>query len=245
MPDRKFDDPLLAVFYDPLDPDRSDLEHYLAMLDEFDARSLLDVGCGTGTLAIMAAQAGHRAIGIDPAGSMLDVARAKSGAGAVTWIEGTAVSTVGQVEPVDLAVMTGNVAQVFVTDEDWTTTIDAMHQHLAPGGHFVFETRDPSVRAWERWTRFNTTGVTEVDGHGPVTSWVDVTEAEGELVTFDSFIGVEATGQELWSTSTLRFRPRETIEQSLVAADFEVIDVRDAPDRPGLEFVFVARSSAG
>ena len=45
--------------------------------------------------------------------------------------------------------MTGNVAQVFVSDEDWHTTLAAVREHLAPGGWFVFETRRPEVRAWE------------------------------------------------------------------------------------------------
>lgn len=244
VPDAQFDNPLLAVFYDPLDPDRDDLDHYLAMLDEFAATSVVDIGCGTGRFAIAAAERGRRSIGVDPALAMLDVARAKPGSQAVTWINGTAGDAVGGFDPVDMAVMTGNVAQVFVTDEDWHATLAAIRTQLVPQGLLVFETRDPSAKAWERWTRFVRSRVTEVEGHGPVTSWVDVTEVDGELVTFDSFIGVEATGQELWSSSTLRFRPRETVSKSLVDAGFDVIDVRDAPDRPGLEFVFVARSNA-
>ncbi|URN18924.1 SAM-dependent methyltransferase, partial [Streptomyces sudanensis] len=45
----------------------------------------------------------------------------------------------------------------------------------------------------------------------------------------------------LTSESTLRFRRREEVEADLVARGFVVEDVRDAPDRPGREFVFVAR----
>jgi hypothetical protein len=44
MPDALFDDPRLARLYDPLDPDRSDLDVYAAMAAEFGARSVLDVG---------------------------------------------------------------------------------------------------------------------------------------------------------------------------------------------------------
>ena len=44
----------------------------------------------------------------------------------------------------------------------------------------------------------------------------------------------------LTSQSTLRFRDRETVSAGLVAAGFVVEDVRDAPDRPGRELVFVA-----
>ena len=45
--------------------------------------------------------------------------------------------------------MTGNVAQVFVSDEDWSSTLDAVHGCLRPGGWFVFETRRPEARDWE------------------------------------------------------------------------------------------------
>ncbi len=58
MPDAIFDDPRLAAVYDPLDPDRSDLDGYVAVVDEFRARSVIDVGCGTGTLAVTLAARG-------------------------------------------------------------------------------------------------------------------------------------------------------------------------------------------
>jgi len=64
----------------------------------------------------------------------------------------------------DLAVMTGNVAQVFLTDDEWSATVAGVHAALKPGGRFVFETRDPARRAWEQWTRENTHQVPSVAG---------------------------------------------------------------------------------
>jgi ubiquinone/menaquinone biosynthesis C-methylase UbiE len=55
MADAIFEEPRLAEIYDPLDPDRSDLDAYAAMAGEFGAESVLDVGCGTGTLACLLA----------------------------------------------------------------------------------------------------------------------------------------------------------------------------------------------
>ena len=49
MADPHYENPRLAALYDPLDPDRSDLEVYAAMAAEFGARDVLDIGCGTGT----------------------------------------------------------------------------------------------------------------------------------------------------------------------------------------------------
>jgi hypothetical protein len=51
----------------------------------------------------------------------------------------------------------------------------------------------------------------------------------------------ESDGAVLTSDSTLRFREREEVEATLVGNGFSVEDVRDAPDRPGREFVFYAR----
>ena len=53
VPDAIFDDPRLAQVYDPLDPDRSDLDVYVDLVSELGARSVLDVGCGTGTFACL------------------------------------------------------------------------------------------------------------------------------------------------------------------------------------------------
>jgi hypothetical protein len=38
----------------------------------------------------------------------------------------------------------------------------------------------------------------------------------------------------------LRFRSREEVKSSLAAHGYRVVEVRDAPDRPGREFVFIA-----
>ena len=67
MPDHAFADPRLAALYDRLHPDRSDLDTYVAILEELGARSVLDVGCGTGTFAAMLADRGVEVVGVDPA----------------------------------------------------------------------------------------------------------------------------------------------------------------------------------
>jgi predicted RNA methylase len=56
LPDALFEHPRLTAIYDALiDPDRSDLDVYVAIADELRARSVLDVGCGTGTFALTVA----------------------------------------------------------------------------------------------------------------------------------------------------------------------------------------------
>jgi len=240
VPDPAFDDPRLAAIYDALDPDRSDLDAYLAMVEDFGARSVLDLGCGTGVFALLLAERDLEVIGVDPAGASLDVARAKPGADRVTWIHGDASAIPAGVR-VEVVTMTANVAQVFLTDADWHATLVACRDALRLGGRLIFESRDPERRAWEEWTEAATRSTTLIPGVGRVTDWVQVTDVDGELVTFQSPNIFEADGTVITSRSTLRFRSRAAIEESLRGTGFVVDEVRDAPDRPDRELVFVAR----
>jgi ubiquinone/menaquinone biosynthesis C-methylase UbiE len=240
VPDLVFGHPRLASVYDDLDPDRSDLTPYVALAHDLQARRVLDVGCGTGTFALLLAEAGISVTGVDPAQASVDVARSKRGSERVRWLVGDA-TTLPQLE-VDLATMTANVAQVFLTDADFEATLRAIRRALARGGHLVLETRDPGRRAWEDWTPERTQKSVEVPGVGLVESWRDVTHVDGAFVTFRSTFVFHTDGEEIASESTLRFRSRAELDDSLQAAGFEVREVRDAPDRPGREWVYVART---
>jgi SAM-dependent methyltransferase len=239
MADAIFEERRLAEIYDPLDPDRSDLEVYAAIVAEFGARRVLDVGCGTGTFACLLAGRGLDVTGLDPAGASLDVARGKPGADRVRWLHRDAASLPAL--QVDLVTMTGNVAQVFLTDQDWDLVLRRAHAALRPGGRLVFETRDPARQAWLEWNREATRARTDVPGVGGVETWVQVTDVRGDLVSFRSNFVFEADGAVLTSDSTLRFRRREEVAGSLASAGFVLASVRDAPDRPGRELVFVAQ----
>jgi SAM-dependent methyltransferase len=240
MPDAIFDHPRVASVYDVLDPDRSDLDEYARiLLDELRAESVLDVGCGTGTLAVLLAGRGVRVTGVDPAAASVAVARAKPGAGAVTWL----VGTVDDLPPVqvDAATMTANVAQVFLGDDQWVATLQAIRTALRPGGVLVFEARRPEVRAWERWTKEASHQVVAVPGVGDVEDWAQVTSVDGELVTFESPTIFHSDGERIESTSTLRFRTRDAIERSIADAGLEVVAVRDLAYAPGRSWLYLAR----
>ena len=238
MVDALFGAPRLAQVYDLLDPDRRDLDAYLAMAEEFGASSVLDIGCGTGTFACLLAQRGTAVVGVDPAEASLAVARLKPGAGAVRWVHGEARAAPGL--QVDLVTMTGNVAQVFVDDGQWQATLASARSALRPGGRLVFEARNPSRRAWQSWDRQGTWRRAQVPGAGAVESWVELTRVALPLVSFRTTFVFGADGAVLTSHSTLRFRDRAELTASLGEAGFQVDEVRDAPDRPGLEMVFVA-----
>lgn len=244
MADDLFENPRLAAVYDALDPDRSDLNIYAAIVTELGAQRVLDVGCGTGTFALMLSERGFDVVGLDPAGASLDVARGKPGAEGVRWVHGDATALPGALEDrVDLAVMTANVAQAIVDEQEWARTLVVVRRCLRPGGHLVFESRRPEQRGWEEWTRAQSETVTEVPGYGPIRHWVQLTEVNLPLVRFEA-VRVFAD-QTLTSTSTLRFRSEDEIAASLAASGYVVREVREAPDRPGREFVFVAQRPEG
>ena len=67
MADNHFEHPRLAAIYDTLDGDRCDLEVYADIAHQLGARQILDVGCGTGTFALVLAERGLGMIGVDPA----------------------------------------------------------------------------------------------------------------------------------------------------------------------------------
>jgi len=80
--------------------------------------------------------------------------------------------------------------------------------------------------------------VSERSRHGRKTTSVAL-----PLVTFRHTFVFEADSTVLTSDSALRFRSRTELIESLARAGWRVRDLRDAPDRPGLEFVVIAERS--
>lgn len=108
----------------------------LALLAERGVRpgaSILDVGCGTGTVALLLAGAGYRVTGVDVSAAMLERAAAKDAGGAVTWKEADARSlSLGTT--FDAIVTVADALNHLETLEEWGAAFASCHAHLRPGG---------------------------------------------------------------------------------------------------------------
>lgn len=241
--DQQYVDPRLVALYDIENTRRADTDFYVQLAADLDARTILDLGCGTGLLTRELAVDGRRVVGIDPASAMLAWAQRQPGADRVQWIEGDA-GALGTPEA-DLVVMTGNVAQVFLDDSTWAATLRAIHAALRSGGHLAFESRNPDDRAWERWNRAAT--YERIDSpYGPIECWLELISVGDGRVRFAGHNVFSASGEVVVASSELRFRSRAELADSLTGAGFTVEHVYGDWDRGPVAgtsrvFVVVAR----
>jgi SAM-dependent methyltransferase len=159
---------------------------------------------------------------------MLDIARREPFGDRVRWVHGDATRL--GTPAADLAIMTGHVAQFFVTDESWQTALTALHAALRPGGHVAFETRNPDAREWERWTRSERSTVNDPDA-GRIEIWSEVHDVVDGIVSYTIHYAFEANGEELVSRCDLRFRSLTELHASLAGAGFAIEHVYGDWDR--------------
>ena len=226
----EFTDPRLVAVYDTVNPYATDAQpgFYARLAAELGAVSIVDLGCGTGLITCELARQGYRLTGVDPAPAMVDVARRRPYGDRVHWIDGDA-GRVGT-PAADLAIMTGHVAQFFVTDESWLEVLTALHAALRPGGRLAFESRNPGAREWERWipeARF----VAEDPVAGRVETWSEVHDVADGIVSYVNHYVFAATGEELVSPVRLRFRTLAELTRSLGDAGLVVERVYGDWDR--------------
>lgn len=211
--DHLFADAGLAELYDlfcPWEP-RGDFGFYLPLV--MSAPAVLDVGCGTGALLHGAREAGHtgRLCGLDPALGMLVQARKRSD---IEWILGD-LTSVAWARDFDLVLMTGHAFQVFVTDDELRASLASIRSALTEDGRFAFETRNPPVRAWERWTPANAVEVADASGATVRMAHEVETPVEGDVVRFTATFTSPGWDRPQLSWSTLRFLDADALSTFL------------------------------
>ncbi len=223
--------------------------------------AIVDIGCGSGQLTCELALQGHHLIGVEPSVAMLELARKRAGNQAnIEWFHGGAQS-LGVFEA-DLAIMTGHVAQFFLEDDIWQGALASIYGALKPGGHLVFESRNPVVQPFLKASR---QAVNQGSDHidwpsetnrrkvvdplaGAVEWWFHLLSIEGDRVLYEIHYLFEKSGEKAISVNELRFRSREELQKSLIDAGFTVECVYgqwdfQLADGDSPEFIFVARRS--
>ncbi|MGW4569343.1 class I SAM-dependent methyltransferase [Streptomyces sp. NPDC004561] len=222
MVDHSFADLSLAGLYDSLNPWGPGDDFYLGLVRE--ARSVLDVGCGTGQLLRRARAEGHpgRLMGLDPAAAML--VQARRARPDVEWVLGDTRVRRWAAE-FDLVVMTGHAFQELVGDEEIRGCLRAVRAALGSEGRFVFETRNPAARAWERWTPERVHEATAADGTA-VRVWHEVRGdgLSGGRVRFTETFDSDRWAAPRVSHSVLRFLDTEALRGFLTEAGLTVAE---------------------
>jgi SAM-dependent methyltransferase len=226
----EFSDPRLVAIYDIVNAYTGDSQprFYSQLAAEIGAKSIVDLGCGTGLITCELAKQGYKLIGIDPAPAMIEMARRRECAGRVRWIVGDA-GHIGESDA-HLAIMTGHVAQFFLTVESWRAALVALHHALRPGGRLSFESRNPSVREWESWTRDVKKSVTDPTA-GRIETWSELQDVQDGIVSYTIHYLFVDTGEEVVAPSKLRFRTKDELTTSLASAGFAVERVYGDWDR--------------
>ncbi|HEY4170866.1 MAG TPA: class I SAM-dependent methyltransferase [Reyranella sp.] len=214
MQDRLYGDPDLAQFYDLENAWAADLDYCRNLARG--CSSVLDLGCGTGLFAAALAQEQNAEIvGVDPAAAMLDVARARPGGERVRWVQGDARS-IRLESRFDLVVLTGHAFQVFLTLQDRASALATIASHLNLTGRFVFDSRNPAVEAWKKWTPEKSRREIVHPTLGRVHAWNDAAhDAATGIVIYTTVYEVIASGRRHSAPSKIAFTSREQLEAEL------------------------------
>ncbi|MCA3560922.1 MAG: class I SAM-dependent methyltransferase [Aestuariivirga sp.] len=219
MQDKLYHDPRLAAFYDADNGWGDDTRFCRAMGEG--AASVLDLGCGTGLLAAALADGRRQVFGVDSAPSMLDIARGRPGGGSVSWVVADGRS-VRLGRRFDLVIMTGHAFQCLLTDADQRALCETIAAHLAPGGRFIFDSRNPAREEWREWAPEMTLRHFDQPEIGRVTAWNDVSMDEStQIVSYETCYR-NASGSIQKATSRIRFATRNDIAQRIAEAGLRV-----------------------
>lgn len=236
-----------------MDPIAYDLENpsfgpdgpFYAALASQTGGPVLELGAGTGRIAIPLAQAGFAVTGVDLCAPMLERAKEKSGDLAVRWALGDSTSfDLG--EQFGLIFIAGHGWQAFLTDAALHGLLGSVRRHLRPGGLFAFDTRNPapihleSDLAETDWFTYQhpERGAVRVSGF-------QVYDAAAQIQTWTTIRRWGATGESR-AQIQLRYRSPEEIEALLAEHGFTVLQrygdwSQGAVTAEGPELIYVAR----
>lgn len=203
------------------------IEFWCRMAQRFGG-PVLDLGCGTGLVAIPVAAMGLSVTGVDLAAPMLAHAQAKAERDDVDvhWIQAD-VRELALPRRFGFVILTGNAFQAFLTQADQQALLETVRHHLAPGGVFGFETRNPAGHE----LRDEPEGPAEIDyidvaGRRVLLSSSQHWDAAAQVVhwtTFRRWADSDGTQQSRTTHIACRFTRPDEIDKLLAAAGFDIV----------------------
>lgn len=135
---------IFADVYDEVYPSTGEEYELVEFVGSFvePGSRVLDVGIGTGRLALPLAEAGFHVHGVELSKRMLEHLRAKDGADQITTTHGD-VSAVEQ-SGFPVALMTYNVLLCALSHEDQLQMLGELRRRVADDGYLVVQTFDPT-----------------------------------------------------------------------------------------------------
>lgn len=137
----------LAQVYDVLMQD-SPYDRWLAWVSDFwrqhgQPGTVIDLGCGTGSIAIPLAKQGYTVYGVDLSSEMLAMAYEKANKEQVNvrWLEQD-MSELDAPKADSIISLCDSLSYV-TNEEDVKRTFHRVFEHLQPGGYFLFDVHSP------------------------------------------------------------------------------------------------------
>ena len=125
--------------------------------------------------------------------------------------------------------MTGHVLQVFLSDEEIAAALTAVRAALADGGRYAFETLNPRLRPWDRWT--DSAEVIAEDGAVVSAANTDPRLVERGLVEVVGRFSSPSWQRDVLCPSRFRFVEVDELDTFLSTAGFVVMERYGSWDR--------------
>jgi len=219
--------------------------------------SVLELGCGTGRVAIPIAQAGIEIVGLDSSAAMLEVARRKAekapGARGLRLVE-TDMRDFSLDEVFGLVIIPFRGFLSLLSVEDQIQALANVRAHLAPGGKLAFNIFVPDLNmlVQEGDVAYHLRDVTDSDTGRRLVVWhQSAYDNHNQIISarviVDDLEADGVVGRRFYRDFQLRYSHRWEIRHLLEVCGFEIVDLfgdfeRSPFDETSTEMVWVARA---
>ena len=226
---------------------RDDIAFYLEEANRADG-PVLELGCGTGRVAIPVARSGVEVVGLDSSAAMLDRARRKARnlgleEGSLTLVQADMRDfclprLAREAQKFQLVIVPFRGLLSLLTVEDQVRTLERIKLHLAPGGRLVFNIFVPDLEtlSQESDILYHARDVTDPETGASFVVWNQSrfdnhNQLVDTRVVVDELDDTGAVANRLYRDYRLRYVHRWEMHHLLGLCGYEVVDLYGDFDR--------------